>query len=59
MSTPEPRSQNPSTLNNLALLRWQDVHRTLEASRTQAPHTGGPGHHTLRLSTVGAAAGHT
>jgi hypothetical protein len=50
----QPTAKNFADLYDLAPLDWDDVRRTLETQLTQAPGTGGPGHHTFWLSTIDA-----
>ena len=54
MAANEPTVRNLADLYELAPLDWDDVRRSLEAPLTQAPETGGPGHHTFWLSTIDA-----
>ena len=54
MTSPEPQAKNLADLYDLAPLDWGDVGRELETMLTQAPGTGGPGHHTFWLSTIDA-----
>lgn len=54
MAANEPTAKNLADLYELPTLDWSDVRRTLESQLTQAPDTGGPGHHTFWLSTIDA-----
>lgn len=53
----ELRAKNLADLYDLAPLDWAAVRRALETNLTQAPDTGGPGHHTFWLSTIDADGG--
>ena len=54
MAANVPTAKNLADLYTLAPLDWDDVRGTLETNLTQAPGTGGPGHHTFWLSTLDA-----
>ncbi|HLI74817.1 MAG TPA: pyridoxamine 5'-phosphate oxidase family protein [Acidimicrobiales bacterium] len=54
MTANEPTTKNLADLYELAPLDWDDVRRELEGHLTQAPGSGGPGHHTFWLSTIDA-----
>jgi hypothetical protein len=54
MAANTPTAKNLADLYHLGTLDWEDVRRTLAGNLTQAPETGGPGHHTFWLSTIDA-----
>ena len=54
MAANDPTTTNLADLYHLAPIPWDDVRQTLEGNLTQAPETGGPGHHTFWLSTTDA-----
>jgi Pyridoxamine 5'-phosphate oxidase len=54
MAANEPTTKNLADLYDLAPIAWDDVRGTLAGNLTQAPETGGPGHHTFWLSTIDA-----
>src|SRR5204863_9955488 len=51
---PNPERRTSLTSMTSPQSNWADVRRTLETHLTQAPGTGGPGHHTFWLSTIDA-----
>jgi hypothetical protein len=53
MAASGPRAQNLAEVYKLAPLDWADERDTLEPNLTLEPGTGGPGHHTFWLSTIG------
>jgi hypothetical protein len=59
MAAPERRAKNLADLYDLAPLDWAEVRRTLETNLTQAPGTGGLGHHTFCCRRSTPTAGHT
>jgi Pyridoxamine 5'-phosphate oxidase len=54
MAANEPTTKNLAELYDLGPIDWAEVRTTLETNLTQAPETGGPGHHTFWLSTIDA-----
>ncbi|MQA15027.1 MAG: pyridoxamine 5'-phosphate oxidase family protein [Pseudonocardiaceae bacterium] len=52
MATNEPSTKNLADLYELGPLDWDDVRGRLATNLSQAPETGGPGHHTFWLSTL-------
>jgi hypothetical protein len=54
MATQTASTKNLADLYQLDALNWDDVRDKLANQLTQAPETGGPGHHTFWLSTIDA-----